>query len=157
MFDFLKSVGIVPDILMGKDPKKALEDNLKAGAVVGGTMLGLPALAGASGATAAGTSAAAGAPGAAPGTGILDSLMGGLKTANEYAKPVAQAAGYAQQAAGILGGGQQPMQAPPAPMGGGQSVAAPIQGILDSQSQLEQERQAAIRRRSAGILGSTYG
>lgn len=88
----------------------------------------------------------------------MGTLKDGFNTFNEYAKPVSQGLGYAQQAQGILGGGQQ-QQAPVPQMagGGGQSVSAPINGILTAQAQLEQQRQDAIRKRAAGILGSTYG
>lgn len=87
----------------------------------------------------------------------LGSLKEGFGTFNEYAKPVSQGLGYAQQAQGIWGGGQQQAPAPQMAMGGGQSVSAPINGILDAQAQLEQQRQDAIRKRAAGILGNTYG
>jgi hypothetical protein len=91
------------------------------------------------------------------GGGFMDTVKTGFGKFNEYAKPVSQGLGYAQQAQGIWGGGQQQAPAPQMAMGGGQSVSAQINGILDAQAQLEQQRQDTIRKRAAGILGNTYG
>lgn len=85
------------------------------------------------------------------------SLKGGLSTANDYAKPISQGVGYAQQAQGILGGGQQ-QQAPVAQMrqGGQVDVSGILNAQTQQQAQLEAQR-AARRAQQAGILGSTYG
>lgn len=125
--------------------------------IAGLAALGGAALGGAGAASGAGGGAASGAASTTPAT--TGGLTGAWNTFNGYVKPISQGLGYAQQAQGILGGGQQ--QQAPAPQmaggGGGQSVSAPINGILTAQAQLEQQRQDAIRKRAAGILGSTYG
>lgn len=86
----------------------------------------------------------------------LGSLKSGLSTANDYAKPVSQGIGYAQQAQGLLGGQQQPMQAPQLPQGGQVDVSGILGAQNQQQAQLEAQR-AARRARQTGILGGNYG
>lgn len=88
-------------------------------------------------------------------------LLGGAKSAfgvfNQYAKPVSQGIGYAQQAQGLLGGQQQqPMQAPQLPQGGQVDVSGILGAQNQQQAQLEAQR-AARRARQTGILGGYYG
>lgn len=99
---------------------------------------------------------AAGAQGAT--TGAQSGGIGGaFNTFNQYAKPVSQGIGYAQQAQGLLGGQQQqPMQAPQLPQGGQVDVSGILGAQNQQQAQLEAQR-AARRARQPGILGGYYG
>lgn len=76
--NMLGSWGTIPDIIMGKDPKEALLDNLKAAAIVGTGMYVAPMLAGGSAAGMGGE--AIGMGGEAAGTGLLGGDMFGGAT-----------------------------------------------------------------------------
>lgn len=176
MGNVIGSFGTLPDILMGKKPKDALLDNLKAAAMVGTGMAVAPAMFGTAAPALAGetTAAMAGVPasvipegvaftpataaqmgemGVSPGSGGL------FQQAMGYAKPIGQAAGVAKQS-GLLGGGQsQPITPSPMltqPIGGNQVLnqLAQAPSGLDQQMQLaEQMRQ----KRRMGLLGGGYG
>lgn len=95
--------------------------------------------------------------GSGGGGGFGATLKSGFNTFNEYAKPVSQGIGYAQQAQGLLGGQQQqPMQAPQLPQGGQVDVSGILGAQNQQQAQLEAQR-AARRARQPGILGGYYG
>lgn len=123
------SFGIVPDLLRGKDPKQALTDNLRMGAMVGGASA-LPGLM-SPGFTAG---AAAGQP------GLMDQVFGGMKSAAGYMKPFGEAAQTASQVQGLLG---QQQQAPMPQMPMGRQGADPIGQMLQGQMQLEQQRRGS--------------
>lgn len=147
-----------------KDP---LEGALMGGALgaAGGALA--PGLLGSVGGAAAGAAGAAPAmangaflgEGAASGVGAWDGLMGGgllsnLKTAGDAVAPVAKAYGAAQQT-GLLGGQEQPIQAP-MPMQqvgtGSQIMASLAQGNQQATQELQAADQARKQRRR-GLLG----
>lgn len=147
--------GTIPDIIMGKDPKDALRDNiLGVTAVLTGANLA-QGLGGAAGGANAMPGDVAGLPPNpfAPQPGI----MGQLNTAGEYLKPIGQAANTASQVGGLLGNRQQQMPAPtPMPMGGG--AGSQTLGMLASQADQNSQQQFLAaeqmrRQRRAGLLG----
>jgi hypothetical protein len=170
--------GTIPDIMMGKDPEKALRDNILGATAVLTAGATLPAL-GASGAAAGGSMAGmAGVPASVIPEGVAftpatasqmgsmmgesagsgGGLLGGLKTAGEYAKPIGQAANAASQA-GLLGGQRQPIT--PSPMqqpvyGGNQILAQLAQAPTPGMQQMQMAEQARQRRRM-GLLGGGNG
>jgi hypothetical protein len=159
--------------MMGKDPEKALRDNILGATAVLTAGATLPAL-GASGAAAGGSMAGmAGVPASVIPEGVAftpatagqmadmgvpagsGGLLGGLKTAGEYAKPIGQAANAAGQA-GLLGG--QRHQITPSPMqqpvyGGNQILAQLAQAPTPGMQQMQMAEQARQRRRM-GLLGA---
>lgn len=112
--NLFNSFGIIPDIIRGKNPMDAARDNVLSGAMVGGAMLGAPAI-GAAGA-AGGAAEAAGTASAAPGL---------LSTIGQYAKPIGAAASAASSVKGLLDPQQSPIQTPMPmqQMGGAQTLA----------------------------------
>lgn len=132
------SLGMIPDILMGKDPKKALTDNV-AGV---GTVLGLPMVAAAA--------APASVPAAGSSTpGFMGQALGAL---DKYSKPIGVAATVAQVGQGLLS--QPQMQAPqlqPRP-------GVDMSGLLSPQD-WQQKSLARKQQQMAqmGLLGGGYG
>lgn len=159
MLPFLtKTFGLVPDLLMGKDPKDALRDNIAQGALVGGAALAAPAMGGA-GATGgllnfSGTQAAAPiadlsvAASPADVAGIGGSGGAGLSA---YAKPAMQGLQGATMAKGLLSQEQQQPQAPQLPQ------YQDMSGILSANNQQMAQLEAKRMARRQGLLGGVYG
>lgn len=141
---------------------------LGAGIGATGGLLGGAGLAGAAAAEGAGGAAMANGAflgeGVASGVGAWDAsaaasaagqgggLLGGMKTALEYAKPVGQAASAAQQ---VSGGQRAPMPAAPPMMQnpvGVQSLTQLAQQQSPNLNQMQQAYEARMRRR--GLLGN---
>lgn len=85
-------------------------------------------------------------------------LLGGMKTAMDYVKPIGQAAGAASQA-GLLG--HQPQPITPSPMmtpsvGGNQVLNQLAQAPSENAQQMQMAEQMRQRRRM-GLLGGGYG
>lgn len=137
----LNSFGIVPDLLRGKDPKQALTDNLRMGAMVGGAAA-MPGLLGGGAAGAAGGASgimeSMGGLSPVQGPGLMDQVFGGMKSAAGYMKPFGEAAQTASQVQGLMGQQQQAPMPPQMPMG--RQGADPIGQMMQSQMQLEQQR-----------------
>ena len=181
LFDFLGSFGTIPDILMGKDPKEAFLDNLKAAAVIAAPMAAPGLLGAAGGATAGFGGSAAGTQagmlaaqeaglgatslgwgGATTGVqGGLNSVLGAdmgakagglLSTANSMQQPV----GIAMQAADAVK--PEPEQLPPPPVpqmpnyGGASQTLAQIAQQPQQMAMQQQQIDEAKKQRRMGLL-----
>lgn len=150
-------LGLAPDLLMGKNPKEALEDNLRTAALTagivgtGGALAGAAPAAGAAAApsyaagafgTAGGfggaNAAAAGLPAAASGGGLLGSVSG-------YAQPAMQAMGAANMAKGLLA--EQPQQHGQPQQINGQGAQTLAQLAQQPMSPEDQARMQAMMQR----------
>jgi hypothetical protein len=83
-------------------------------------------------------------------------LLGGLKAAGEYAKPIGQAAGAASTASSLLGSHRQPITPSPVQQpvyGGNQILAQLAQAPTPGMQQMQMAEQARQRRRM-GLLGA---
>lgn len=130
------SFGAIPDMLMGKDPKKAILDNMKMAAMVGTGMMAAPAMAGAAGGSAATPGLLGG--GASAGAAASPGLLGTMKTAAGYAEPIGTALSAAQSS-GAFGGGEE---VPPPPQLTPQTGGQTLQGLLANVQQSQQAQQA---------------
>lgn len=163
--NILGSFGTIPDILMGKKPKDALLDNLKAAAVVGTGMAFAPGLLGAGAAGSApgalfnaaadsqlanaamGADALGGYGGAVSTPTLVNgSSPGLLDTVSSYAKPVGQAAQAANAIGGLLGPQKQPMQVSPVMQNSGGSQSLASLANMNEQAQLAQLQSDMQRR-----------
>lgn len=156
--------GIFPDILMGKDPTKAIEDAAKTAAVGAGMYFTGGALGSLGGAGAASTAAStvpiaegvfAGATpaqllaanGGGASGGLLSGMGSALGTASGYVKPIAEAAGAANSVKGLLGSNSQPMQAPQV-MQGNPAGAQTLASLYQQGTQISPEEQARLQRKT---------
>ena len=146
--DFLGPLGMIPDILRGKDPKRALLENTAAVAApmaFGNT----PGFFGNSAATnPALIESAVGSSGYGASSASQPGLLG---TISQYAKPIGQAASAANSVQGLLGGQQQP---PPMPAQLG-ATGDPIGQLLNSQQQEEMMRKQIMEKLQRRMYGGT--
>jgi hypothetical protein len=149
----LGSFGTIPDILMGKDPKKALADNLKAAAVVGTGMMVGPSISSSFSSPAIGGSVQGlGMPGAAAGHAGQGLLSQGLDMVGQYAGTAKNVLGAVNSAKGLLA--PSPLasqQLPPS----SQSVGAATGGLLAYHDARQQDQLRANAERRRALL--SYG
>ena len=164
-------LGAFPDMLMGKDPRKALEDALATAAVVGTVAAtggaAAPAVAGGTGLTMGGAGAAAGMGGgsgllagasAAGASGSLPALAapaasGGLMAS---AAPYMQAMGAASQAKGLLSSPQSPAPQVSNQTDGGAGLSQLYGQIQQGDAQRMQE-ELAKRQKMNSMFGGGNG
>jgi hypothetical protein len=173
-------LGALPDMLMGKDPKKAMEDALKTAALVGvvGATGGAAAPAAGMGAGATGlTLGGAGAAGMGGGTGLavgsgaaagmgggtgLIAGAGGAGTAASggglmaSAAPYMQAIGAASQAKGLLSSPQQAAPQVNAQTDGGAGLSQLYASMQQGDAQRMQEEMQK-RMKNQGLFGGQNG
>jgi len=133
--------GFIPDILSGKDPKKALEDAATTAALMGAVVAtggaAAPALAGEAAATGAGSTAAA--SGATSG-GLLGAV-------GSYVQPATQALGAANMAKGLLSDAPHPPGQPPQINGQGSQTLAQLAQQGTQMTPEDQARMQAMMQR----------
>lgn len=142
------SMGAVPDMLMGKDPKKAILDNMKMAALVGTGMVAAPMMAG----TAAAGTAGSGLMGSAAGTAgtAAPGLMGQASSFMTKAKPFMDAASTGIQTAQSMMPPDQLIAPPQLPQQmGAQTLQALAQQLPFDAGQMAEMR----KKRRMGLLG----
>ena len=145
------SFGAVPDMLMGKDPKKAILDNMKMAALVGTGMAAAPMMAGTAG-SAAGSGLMGGAAGTAgtAASSAAPGLMGQASSFMTQAKPFMDAASTGIQTAQSMMPQDQPIAPPQLPQQmGAQTLQALAQQLPFDAGQMAEMR----KKRRMGLLG----
>lgn len=143
--------GALPDILMGRDPKKALLGNtagVASAMAPWSFMQGLPGLTNQAATNPALIESAMGSAGYGASSASPMSLLGQI---GQYAKPLGDAAGAANSVQGLLGGQQQPMPMP-AQLG---ASGDPIGNLLNSQQQEEMMRKQIMEKLQRRMYGGT--
>lgn len=154
------SFGAVPDMLMGKDPKKAILDNMKMAAMVGTGMAAAPAIMGAqvagdafmpAGLGTGGANAPVGLPGLTP-----SGSAGLLGDAGKYAKPAMEG----MNALRGLMGGDTPMPPPPSLPSGQLDLSSILQANqmqMQGADEEEKRRREQLQQYTINMMGGSRG